>query len=85
MLWASELTNLLAVYLVRLSIGLFFLRLVPHSTVCMRLIWGTIAALTVSDIFVSILFFFECRPIRKVWQPTTPGVCNPRALSEAAL
>ena len=75
-LWAAEPTNLFAVYLVRLSIGLFLLRLIPQQKrLHVWLIWGTIAALTISDIFISINYFFECRPIRKVWMPDTPGSC----------
>ena len=83
-LWTAEPTNLFAVYLVRLSIGLFFLRLIPPKKIYLWVIWGTIAALTVSDIFVSIVYFFECRPIRKVWEPETPGTCfSPEVLSSA--
>ena len=74
-LWAAEPTNLFAVYLVRLSISLFFLRLVPPRRAYIWLIWGTIVALTVSDIYISIDYFFQCRPIQKVWQPDVPGSC----------
>ncbi len=74
-LWAAEPTNLFAVFLVRLSISLFFLRLVPPNKTYFWVIWGTIAGLSISDIFISIDYFFECRPIRKVWSPETPGNC----------
>ena len=84
-LWAAEPTNLFAVFLVRLSISLFFLRLVPPKKVYLWLIWGIIAALTASDIFVSINYFFQCRPIRKVWQPDTPGTCFGHEVTAAAI
>lgn len=79
-LWAAEPTNMFAVFLVRLSISLFFLRLVPpkkvHRWKVYRLIiWGTITGLIISDVFVSIGYFFQCRPIRKIWVPATPGTC----------
>ena len=83
-LWAAEPTNLFAVYLVRLSISLFFLRLVPPKKVYKLLIWGTIAALTISDTFISVNYFFECRPLRKVWEPETPGTCFPKGVDAAA-
>ncbi|KAL8788721.1 MAG: hypothetical protein Q9213_001535 [Squamulea squamosa] len=85
-LWAAEPTNLFAVFLVRLSIALFFLRLVPPKKRYIWTIWGIIGILVVSDIFVSIDFFFECVPIRKVWLPHTSGSCAVRnAINESAL
>lgn len=84
-LWAAEPTNLFAVFLVRLSICLFFLRLVPRKTkVYGWVIWITIVALTASDLYISIDYFFECRPIRKVWLPTTRGNCFPPLVTEVA-
>ncbi len=83
-LWAAEPTNLFAVFLVRLSISLFFLRLVPPNKLYLWVIWGTIAALTVSDIFISVNYFFECRPIRKVWEPEIPGTCFSQGVTTSA-
>lgn len=83
-LWAAEPTNLFAVYLVRLSISLFFLRLIPPTKAYKRLIWSTVVALTLSDIFISINYFFQCRPLRKVWEPHTPGTCFPEEVTAAA-
>lgn len=74
-LWAAEPTNLFAVFLVRLSISLFFLRLIPPRKIYVWTIWGTIAGLVISDVLVSINYFFQCRPIRKVWEPAAPGKC----------
>ncbi|CAO1603226.1 hypothetical protein XANCAGTX0491_006818 [Xanthoria calcicola] len=85
-LWAAEPTNLFAVFLVRLSIALFFLRLVPPKKRYIRTIWGIIAILAISDIYVSINFFFECVPIHKVWLPSASGSCAVRdAINQSAL
>lgn len=84
-LWAGEPTDLFAVYLVRLSICLFFLRLVPPKKIYLWTIWVTIALLTASNIFTSIYFFFECRPIRKVWNPMAPGVCFSDEVKKGAI
>ncbi|CAF9921612.1 hypothetical protein IMSHALPRED_005218 [Imshaugia aleurites] len=84
-LWAAEPTNLFAVFLVRLSISLFFLRLVPRKKIYLRLIWGIITALIISDVFVTIYYFFQCRPLRKVWEPATPGSCFGQGVTAAAL
>jgi len=84
-LWAAEPTNLLAVYLFRLSIALFFLRLVPPKRRFIWTLWATIGMLTVADIYVSIDFFSECRPIRKVWLPQTPGACFSDIFNQSAL
>lgn len=83
-LWAAEPTNLFAVFLVRLSISLFFLRLIPPKKIYLWIIRGTIAALIISDIFISIYYFFACRPIQKVWKPATPGECFGREVDVAA-
>lgn len=74
-LWAAEPTNLFAVYLVRVSIALFLLRLVPPKKKYTWVIWSTITLLTISDIYVFFVFFLQCRPIRKVWNFTAPGTC----------
>ena len=84
-LWTAEPTNLFAVYLVRLSISLFFLRLAPRNKNYLRVIWGTIAALTISDVFVSINYFFQCRPIRKVWNPEVQGTCFSHGVTSSAI
>ncbi|KAL8639147.1 MAG: hypothetical protein Q9228_003781 [Teloschistes exilis] len=84
-LWAAEPTNLFAVFLVRLSIALFFLRLVPPKKRYIWTIWITIGILAVSDIYILINFFFECRPIRKVWLPATPGTCFGHEMYQSAL
>ena len=84
-LWAGEPTDLIAVYLVRLSICLFFLRLVPPKRIYIWTIWITILLLTVSNIFTSIYFFFECRPIRKVWSPMTEGMCFNNEVKKGAI
>ncbi|KAL8935232.1 MAG: hypothetical protein Q9216_005528 [Gyalolechia sp. 2 TL-2023] len=84
-LWAAEPTNLFAVFLVRLSIALFFLRLVPPKSRYIWTIWAVIGILTISDIYISINFFFECRPIRKVWLPSTPGSCFSDEINHSAL
>lgn len=73
--WIGEPSNLFAVFLVRVSICLFFNRLVPPKKIYHRTIWGMIAALTISDLYVSVYFFFQCRPLRKLWEPEIPGSC----------
>lgn len=84
-LWAAEPTNLFAVFLVRLSIALFFLRLVPPKRRYIWTIWAVIGILAISDIYISINFFFECRPIRKVWLPEIPGTCFSDVINHSAL
>ncbi|KAL8721402.1 MAG: hypothetical protein Q9225_001917 [Loekoesia sp. 1 TL-2023] len=84
-LWAAEPTNLFAVTLVRFSIALFFLRLVPPKKRYIWTIWTTVGILAVSDIYISINFFFECRPIRRVWLPNTPGSCFSEEITQSAL
>lgn len=49
-LWMAEPTNLFALYTVRVSISLSFLRIVPKTRKIFRgLIWATIIGLTLSD------------------------------------
>ena len=83
-LWASELTNPFAAFLVRLSISLFFLRFAPPRQIYRWIICGTIVALAASDIFISIYYFFECRPIQKVWKPEVAGTCFGRQVGLAS-
>lgn len=84
-LWIAEPTNLFALYAVRLSITPFFLRLIPqHKKSHRRLIWGIVWSLTISDIYVSINYFIQCRPIQKVWNPNVEGECLSDAAYQAA-
>ena len=85
-LWAGEPTNLFAVFLVRLSICLFFIRLVPpQKKIYAWTIWVLIALLTASAVFTSVYYFFECRPIEKVWRPKeVKGKCFSEGVQEAA-
>ena len=84
-LWAGEPTNLVAVYLVRLSICLFFIRLIPPKKIYLWAIWVTIALLTVSAVFIAVYFLFECRPVEKIWNPHAPGKCFPEGYKAAAI
>lgn len=84
-LWIAEPTNLFALYAVRLSITLFFLRLIPlHKTFHRRLIWAIVGSLTVSDVYVTINYFIQCRPIQKVWDTEIEGTCLGDAAYQAA-
>ena len=74
-LWADEPTNLFAVFLVRLSIALFFLRLMPPKKIYLWTIRATIAALVISVIYVSVIYSFKCKPVQKFWRSATPGTC----------
>lgn len=47
-MWIGEPTNLFAVFQVRISVCLFFKRLVPPENVYIWTLWGFIAALTIS-------------------------------------
>ncbi|KAH8749862.1 hypothetical protein F5883DRAFT_528253 [Diaporthe sp. PMI_573] len=79
-LWIAEPTNLFALYAVRV----FFLRLVPqHRILYRRAVWGVVWALTISDIYVSINYFIQCRPIQKVWEPRIEGTCLQDAAYQA--
>lgn len=84
-LWIAEPTNLFALYAVRLSITLFFMRLVPnHKLLYRRIIWSIIWSLTFSDVYVSINYFIQCRPIQKVWDTAIEGTCLGSAAYQAA-
>ena len=74
-LWAAKSTNLFAVFLVKISICLSFLRLVPPKGIHEAVIHALITALVPSVILMSINYAFECRPIQKVWMPEIPGTC----------
>ena len=82
--WVGKITNLFAIYLVRISICLFLLRLIPpKGKFYLSTTWVTIVALSFSDILITISYLVECRPLRKVWHPDTPGICLSPALGMA--
>ena len=74
-LWTADFTNLFAVFLVKISICLSFIRLMPPKGIHEALIHALITVLVLSVTLMSINFFFECRPIQKVWKPELPGTC----------
>lgn len=84
-LWAGEPTNLSAVYLVRLSIAIFLLRIIPPKKVYRWIIYGSIVFLTISDVYVLFMFLFQCRPLQKVWRPEISGSCISSELLASAI
>jgi len=58
----------------KISICFFLLR-IPVEKHLIRPIQGTITALIVSNIVLTLLWIFQCNPIARAWNTQTPGTC----------
>jgi hypothetical protein len=58
----------------KLSICFFLLR-IPVEKRFIRPIQGTIIALIVSNIVLTLVWIFQCNPIARSWNKQTPGTC----------
>lgn len=68
----------------RASIGLFLLRLVARIRKLTWVVYFGLALNAVQAVALIILTGLHCVPIKKMWEPTTPGFCIPPARFTAA-
>ena len=60
---------------IRLSICFFLLRLFGTKKRWVWSIYAVVAFVTATNLSSAAIFLAECRPLRKVWDPTVPGTC----------
>ncbi|KAL9078274.1 MAG: hypothetical protein Q9157_002820, partial [Trypethelium eluteriae] len=65
----------------KLSVCFFLLRL-PASNPYKRPILGSIVGLIVSNVILTLVWIFQCWPVRKVWHPSIDGQCMTNAQLE---
>ena len=58
----------------KVSICLFLLR-IPISKVFIRSLRSLIAVLVLSNVILTILWIFQCRPLEEAWDKTVQGSC----------
>lgn len=58
----------------KISICLFLLR-IPVEKIFIRPIQGTIVALIVSNVVLTLLWIFQCNPIAGAWDKQVPATC----------
>ena len=58
----------------KISICFFLLR-IPVEKHLIRPIQGTIVALVVSNVVLTLLWILQCNPVAKAWNKNTPGTC----------
>ena len=58
----------------KISISIFLLR-IPVSKLFIRPLQAAIVILVVTNIVITLLWIFQCRPIHKVWNGDIPGQC----------
>ena len=58
----------------KISICLLLLRLSQFNKL-KSVLYGLIAFLVVTTVVLDLLYALQCRPVHKVWDLSTPGVC----------
>ena len=74
-LWASQIPHVVSLLLVKVSVGLFLLRLIPKHNKLQLVIWVSLFAMFCTVFWAMIQFFIQCRPIQKVWETNIIGTC----------
>ena len=78
------LSNILSTTFARISICMFLLSIFKIDRRWRGGLLALITFLVVSTIPIVVIIFAQCRPIRKLWYPQTPGQCwRPEALIRA--
>lgn len=79
----GEIGISIGIGLVRISICMFVLRLIrgthPRTRTALCAILSLNTVVTLAGIFTSV---FQCRPLRKAWNPTIEGTCFTKHVSE---
>ena len=65
--------------MIRASILMLYLRLFPVQPLKTRVLIVQVLQLSFV-ILTSTSFWFECVPLKKVWEPSSPGVCVNKTL-----
>lgn len=82
--YIAQIFYVITFYFVKVSLAAFLLRLGP-SKICQWITWLCIFLLTASNGEAVIVELAQCRPLRKVWNPTLPGSCwSTRPLLDSA-
>ena len=74
-LWAAQIPHVVSLWLIKVSIGLFLLGLIPKHNKLRLVIWVALSAMFCAIFWAMIQFFIQCRPIQKVWETNIPGTC----------
>jgi hypothetical protein len=69
--------NLMACLMSRISLCLFMMRIVNHVRTYKILLWVIISLNSIATFASIIQLLVGCRPLEKLWNPKTPGVCFP--------
>ncbi|KAI9787317.1 MAG: hypothetical protein M1816_007665 [Peltula sp. TS41687] len=73
--WLSQIPYTFAIFFIKFSILLLYLRIFSPSRYLRWAIWMTTFFVFGYCIAGTIIAIFPCRPQRRFWDPTTPGVC----------
>lgn len=60
---------------IRISICLFLLRLFGNKKRWRWALYSIMAFVTATNLSSAAVFLSECRPLKKVWDPSVPGTC----------
>ncbi|KAJ6017688.1 hypothetical protein N7451_001067 [Penicillium sp. IBT 35674x] len=70
----SQVAGLMVIGVGKAAVGTFLLRIVRNK-IHIWVIWGCLVITTVLTLFASITVIVQCVPVRKSWDPSTPGTC----------
>jgi hypothetical protein len=71
---AYQLGNVISVNMIKVSILLFIMRM-HNSRTLAYIIWAVMVVMSLVNMITVAALATQCRPLRKLWIPTTPGSC----------
>ncbi|KAL2040131.1 hypothetical protein N7G274_007034 [Stereocaulon virgatum] len=74
-LYIGEAVFLASVMFTRISICLFLLHIFGTKKMWRWGLHSVIVCVIIIGLSTLIMVFFECHPVRKIWQPSHPGTC----------
>ncbi|KAL8674500.1 MAG: hypothetical protein Q9168_001092 [Polycauliona sp. 1 TL-2023] len=81
----AQVSNVLGIGLVKISVCLCVLRLIDRARRRLsQFLWVLIAVVAVSHLIQALIFLVQCRPLAAVWSPKVKGTCFSHRVTYAA-
>ena len=73
--YAAEVLIVFSVMFVRSSVAMFLFRIFGHRKGWKLILYSVMFWILLSWVTALVFVFATCNPIRKIWDPLSPGVC----------
>ncbi len=73
--YISEVLIIFSVMFIRLSVAIFLFRIFGHRKTWKLILYSVMFWILLSWVTALVFVLATCNPIKKLWEPLSPGVC----------